>query len=172
MMKVGGWTNSLHSFVLWLPAVLASALSMEIPPRHRRAASLVVALAATIITCVRVKREPDFPVQPQLAAYHEAARIAARFPGAVWFPVHPLVTLYSDHRYYHDEDGMYTRIKAHQPLTPEHLARHLPPAMQMMAFRNNWNDWHIARGMLPPGSRSVDLGYWTLRGGVPDRPLP
>jgi hypothetical protein len=101
-----------------------------------------------------------------------AAEIAARHPGAIWFPMHPLVTLYSDHRYYHDEDGLYVRRMSHQPLSPAHAASQLPPAMQLIAQHNEWTDWGIARAMLPKNSRVIVIGHWTLHSGLVGEPTP
>ncbi|MDP3071285.1 MAG: hypothetical protein Q8N18_13425 [Opitutaceae bacterium] len=163
MMKVGGWTNSLHGFVLWLPPVLVSALAR--PTTRRALAPLGAAAAALALTAGRVLAEPEFTLRPQLAAYHEAEGIAAQFAGAVWFPMHPLVTLYSDRHYYHDEDGLYTRSKAGKPIPEAQAAAHLPAAMRAIAQRHDWTDWGIARRMLPPQSAETVIGHWTLRTG-------
>ncbi|MBL9188310.1 MAG: hypothetical protein JNK23_12565 [Opitutaceae bacterium] len=162
MMKVGGWTNSLHGFVLWLPPVLVAALTW---PRLSGIGSLAAAAAALALTAGRVLAEPEFALRPQLAACREAEVIADQFKGAVWFPMHPLVTLYSDRRYYHDEDGLYTRGKARRPVPAAQAAAHLPALMRAIAQRHDWTDWGIARSMLPPGSADTVIGHWTVRTG-------
>ncbi|MEI6466848.1 MAG: hypothetical protein WCQ89_19135, partial [Verrucomicrobiota bacterium] len=167
LLKVGGWTNSIHGFVLWLPPVLTGVLTARIAVTRSSLLCLAAAVAAAF-GLGRILQEPDFRLTPQVAAYHEAEQIAAQRRGAVWFPVHPLVTLYGDHRYYHDEDGFYVRMKAGKPVGPKQAADHLPPAMQAMAFRNDWNTWGIAHRMLPPNSRDTVIGHWTLRAGVPE----
>ena len=164
--KVGGWTNSIYSFVLWLPAVLTTFLAAHGSERRRQAAQLAAVIMATAIASGRVVKEPDFALRPQVAAYREAEQLAEHFPRAIWFPVHPLITLYSDHSYYHDEDGFYIRMKAHKRYTPDQVAQHLPSEMRVMAFRNGWNDWGIARRMLPPDPVQSNLGNWTLWSGT------
>jgi hypothetical protein len=44
--------------------------------------------------------------------------------------------------------------------------------MRMMAFRNDWSDWGIARRMLPAQAGELTVGNWTLRGGVGGQPAP
>jgi hypothetical protein len=166
MMKVGGWTNSLHGFVLWLPPVLTTLFSARWSPARFWSLGLAAGVIAAASACARIALEPDVRLRPQIAGYEEAAEIAAQYRNAIWFPVHPLVTLYSDHRYYHDEDGMYVHARARKPVTPEQAAQHLPPAMRAMAFRNDWTDWGIARRMLPPNSREIPIGRWLVYSGV------
>jgi hypothetical protein len=167
MLKVGGWTNSIHSFVLWLPPVVAGLVTFW-PRGARRYWQVSFALAALAVGGVlaRLILEPVLHVVPQTGAYHEAARLTAQYPRALWFPVHPLITLYSDRRYYHDEDGIYARLRSNHPVSAEHLASQLPPEMRAMAFRNNWNYWNIAQGMLPPKSHDVATEYWIVRSGA------
>jgi hypothetical protein len=162
LMKIGGWTNSIHSFVLWLPAVLTSFLAGGVPRPRRWFAALSAGGIAAALTAARIAKDPQLSLRPQVAAYEEARQMAAQFTGRIWFPVHPMVTLYSEHRYYHDEDGFYARLSAHKPTSPEQAAAQLPPALHLMAFRTDWSDWGIARRMLPPGSHSSTIGAWTL----------
>ncbi len=172
LMKLGGWTNSIHSFVLWLPPVLVALFTAPWPEARLKSLAAAGAFAAVAITAGRVLAEADLPFRPKVEDYAEAARIAARFPRAVWFPVHPLVTLYSDHRYYHDEDGLYVRLMGKNWPSNEHAAAQLPPAMRAMAFRSDWTDWGIARRMLPPGSPAIPSGNWIVHSGTGEAPKP
>lgn len=166
MLSLGGWSNSLHGFVLWLPPVLAGLLTAALPERNRSALLLGAALLAAGLASARVVAEPGLALRPETADYAMAAQIAARHPGAAWFPMHPLVTLYSDRRYYHDEDGLYVRRMSHHPVTPEHAVSQLPPAMQVIVQHTAWSHWGIARGMLPEHSRETIVGNWVIRGGL------
>jgi len=172
MLKVGGWTNSIHGLVLWLPPVLATLFAARLRPVRFWSLGLAAGVLAAGTACARILLEPDVQLWPQTAGYHEAAEIAAQYRNAIWFPVHPLVTLYSDHRYYHDEDGMYVHARARKPVTPEQAAQQLPPAMRAMAFRNDWTDWGIARRMLPPHSREIPIGHWVVYRGVSGEKKP
>jgi hypothetical protein len=171
-LKLGGWTNSIHGCVLWLPAVLATLPWTRLGERRRWVVLLAGALASTALGCSMLLREPTLALRPQIAEYLHAQLFAEQNRGALWFPLHPLITLYSDRRYYHDEDGIYVRMKAGKTLSPEHAASQLPPAMRMMAFRNDWNDWGIARQMLPANSSEEVVGNWTLRRGRAEKSPP
>jgi hypothetical protein len=162
LFKFGGRMNSMHSFVLWLPPVLTLVLTAPLPLARRAILRLGAALAVLAIGCGRVLATPRLQLRPQVAAYREAEQIAARFRSQVWFPFHPLVTLYSEGRYYHDEDGLYVRIRSQKPIPEDQIAAHLPPAMRVIALREGWSDWNIARRMLPPNARAVSMGEWQL----------
>lgn len=166
LMKLGGWTNSIHGFVLWLPAVLAVFFTAQANARRLWGACLAAAAIAAGVASGRVLHEPTLHLRPQVADHRQAAEFAVQHRGAIWFPGHPLVTLYSEGRYYHDEDGLYIRRSARQPLTERQAASHLPAALRVMAFRNDWAGWGIARRMLPPNSTEQAIGNWTLRSGV------
>lgn len=171
MLKVGGWTNSIHSFVLWLPPVLAGLVTWWSPGERRYwSVSLTLAVLAAGGAAARLIREPVLHVAPQTGAYREAERLTAKYPRALWFPVHPLITLYSDRRYYHDEDGIYARLKSNHPVSAEHLASQLPAEMRAMAFRNNWSYWKIAQQMLPPTAHHSTTEYWIVSSGATDTP--
>lgn len=166
----GGWTNSFYSFVLWLPPAAATLLTLSGNPRHQAVLVLGSAAAAAAILSFRLASLPAPSVLPQLEARQQAAMLAARNPGQVWFPLQPLVTLYSDGRYYHDEDGLWVRFLGRKPPGVAHLQGGLPPAMRMMAFSNDWNDWGYARTLLPPHTRTIVLKHWTVIEGVAGEP--
>ncbi len=170
LLKLGGRTNSLYSFPLWLPAVVTVLLTAIPAAGLRRWLPLAAALVAAVLACRRVIEAPRLPLRPQLAAYREAERFATQLRGRVWFPFHPLITLYGEQRYYHDEDGLFVRQTTRWKISPAQAAAHLPPAMQLIALRNGWSDWGVARGMLPPNARSTAVGDWTLWHGAADNP--
>jgi hypothetical protein len=172
MLSLGGWSNSIHSFVLWLPPVLVGLLTTFHSDRIRTGLQLVLALVSVAFASGRLLNEPVLPLRPLTADYRLAAQIAMRNPGGVWFPMHPLVTLYSDRRYYHDEDGLYVHRMAHKPVSPEQAVSQLPPAMHLMAFHSAWNTWGIARNMLPRNSREIPAGNWILVGGLVETAPP
>jgi len=98
--------------------------------------------------------------------------VAVRWRGQIWFPFHPLVTLYSEQRYDHDEDGLFVRQATHQRISPEQAAAHLPPALTVFAFRTGWSDWGVARSLLPPNARSSEIGGWTIWMSPAESPSP
>jgi hypothetical protein len=172
MLSLGGWTNSVHSFVLWLPPVLIALLAGKRSGPLRSSVPMLVALGTAALVSGRLLRTPDLPLRPKTDDYQLAAQIAIRHPQGVWFPLHPLVTLYSDRKYYHDEDGLFVRKMAGRPPSSAQLASQLPAAMQLIALNQNWNDWGIARRMLPANSRQTTVGNWVLREGLTAEPAP
>lgn len=162
LLKHGGWLNSVHSLALWLPPVLTILACRGASARADRWIPLAAALAAAVVTGGRIAAADRLFTRPAVAAYAEAEQLAAQFRGRIWFPFHPLVTLYSERRYYHDEDGLHVRRLSRVGTSPEQAAAHLPAALQVMAFHQDWSDWGVARAMLPPGARTVEIGHWKL----------
>jgi hypothetical protein len=170
LLSLGGWSNSLHSFVLWLPPVTVGLLTSHVSDGIRRIATVGAALLATALTTGRLLNEPTLPLRPLVDDHRLAAQIAKRHPGAAWFPMHPLITLYGDRRYYHDEDGLYVRRMSRQPLSADQAASQLPPAMHLIVQHNAWSHWGIARGMLPEHSGRNVVGNWTIHHGLSASP--
>jgi hypothetical protein len=170
LLKFGGRMNSIYSLELWLAPVLTVGLTAA-AAKARPLLPLAGAVAAALLACGRVLRADSLPMRPQIAAYGEAVSLARQYPGQIWFPFHPLVTLFTEGRYYHDEDGLYVRIRTRQTIPDTQAAAHLPPALHIVALRNGWSDWNIARRMLPPKSRGEVLGNWVVW-GAPALPSP
>lgn len=143
-LKIGGNINSLHSFWLWFPpllVVLATGPSLgRLGPKGVLAAALAAAAVASLWL-----QTSNLRVRPNLQAYREATYLAARLPGKIWFPSHPLVTLYSERRFYHDLDGIGERRLAGRPLSAEHFRAHTP------------RDWQASVTLLPVGWGLSDL---------------
>jgi hypothetical protein len=166
MLSLGGWTNSMHSFVLWLPPVLTTLLVSTDTGRFKPVLPITLALFAAAMASGRLLRAPLLPLHPLVGDYHLAAQIATRHQQGAWFPLNPLVTLYSDRRYYHDEDGLFVRQMAGKPPAPAQLVSQLPAAMGLIVLHEDWTDWGIARRMLPKNSRETKVGNWVLREGL------
>jgi hypothetical protein len=162
LFKSGGWLNSSHSLALWLPPVLATLFTSRWRAEAQSWLTLGGAFTVAAITCFRIVTTPSLPLRPQVGHYIDAERIAAKFKEQIWFPLHPLTTLYSDHRYYHDEDGFYVRRVSLKGIGPEQAAAHLPPKMRFIGFSTHWNDWGIAKSMLPANPTPTFIGSWVL----------
>lgn len=162
LAKIGGWLNSFHSLALWLPAALTLLLTSRWPQRAARMAPLAASVCAAAIACARILQAPRLTLRPATAHYRQATDLAARLPEQIWFPFHPVVTLYSDNRYYHDEDGFYVRQMARQPPSPRQVAAHVPRNLRVIAFHTAWNDWGIAKSMLPANAQATLVGPWAL----------
>lgn len=157
LFKTGGRMNSVYSFVLWLPIITTALLT-----RRPHFGVPLGTVATTLLVCCRLLWAIELPLQPQLHAYRDALRFAPLMRERVWFPLHPLITLYTERRYYHDEDGLYVRYLAKLPLTHQQLWSHLPPKMGTIAFPENLTTWGVARQLLPADAQKTQSGCWEL----------
>jgi hypothetical protein len=171
-MKFGGTLNSLQSFTYWLPPALLAGLAVV--RTHRRAAGLLAtaAFAAAAICGVRCARVDHLPLRPLTEHYREAAQLANVMRGEIWFPWNPLVTIYSENRFYHVEDGLCMRFLAGHALTLDHARQHLPANMCVIALPRGGTDWGIALRLAPPNAQVDPFGLWTLHSWPPPAGAP
>lgn len=161
LFKLGGWLNSLHSLAFWLPPTLVAACTAQRLLRQRWFLSVGAATAAFMMLG-RVALKDELVLRPELANYRTAEALAARYPQQIWFPTHPLITLYSEGRYYHDDDGLWVRIMSGHAASVEHVAAHLPAALRIVASRADWVDWGMARTIVPSPHHVTELENWRL----------
>lgn len=162
LLRLGGGLNSMHGFMLWLPPVLALLLHAG-PERRRAWFATALAALALVAGAARLQRAPLLPVVPQTDVIEQGTALAREFPGRIWFPLNPLISLYAEGRYYCDEDGIYTRNAAGRPATYAQLLPHLPPQWSAIALRYRRDAaWAISENMVPPNARSLDYGRWHL----------
>ena len=162
LMKIGGTINSLQGFTLWLPAALLVGLAAA---RGARRASWLLAggaLLAVAICSGRLARLPTLPWRPLVEHYRQAEYLAQTFRGEIWFPWNPLITVYSENRFDHGEDGLYVRFLAGHAITQDHARAHLPPRMCVIALPRGAADWGIALSLLPAGAQRTEFSLWTL----------
>ena len=161
-MKIGGTINSLQSFLYWLPPVLVVALATV--RAHRRVAwiRVGVALAVVSICAVRLARVRASTWRPLVEHYRQAEYLARSFPDEIWFPWNPLVTIYSENRFYHAEDGLYVRFLAGHAISRAHARANLPRHLCVIALQRGDTDWGIALNLLPKNARRAEFGLWTL----------
>ncbi len=162
LLQWGGRMNSMHSFWLWIAPALLAVLHSGFSDRSRGFAIFVGAAVTAALSCLFVAAAPTLPLRPQFAAYREAERLAESCPDQIWFPFHPLLTLFGDRRYYHDEDGLHVWQNASVKIPPARLAAGLPPKMRVIALHRYWTDWGIARAMIPPHARKVSTEHWNF----------
>ena len=132
------------------------------PESRRRWLHLIAAFSAASFAFGRVLDSPRLPLRPQLTHYREAERLALQRKGQIWFPMHPVVTLYTERSYYHDEDGWWVRRMTHKSILPEHASAHLPPKLNTIALQNNWSYAGVANGMLAPNAHAINFGHWIV----------
>jgi hypothetical protein len=124
--KIGGTSNSLNGFLyLLVPASLA--LVVWIQRWNLRVASIGLAVLAMVVSLQQLALSPRIAWQPLTQHLQEADELARQFPGEIYFPWNTLVTYFTDHRFYHAEDGIYTRHIAGFGSEATVLRRNLPP---------------------------------------------
>ncbi|HVU25129.1 MAG TPA: hypothetical protein VHE13_13465 [Opitutus sp.] len=155
LFKIGGDVNMLHWWFYLMPALVAAWLAVARPaPRAQ-------ALAVAIVLLARVPEFRSLPVQPQIAGLHHAERIARANPGRIWFPYNPLVTWFTDRRFYHVEDGIATRHLAGRGLREPTFRRHLPARLTAIVYPAGMAD-HFALQLLPEFSEARAAGAWII----------
>jgi hypothetical protein len=165
LLKIGGNVNSLDSFSLWFPPTLVVLVTGGAFAKLGRAGSLALAVSAAALASLWLQLTP-LRMRPNTQAYHEAMHLAARLPQKIWFPLHPLVTLYSDGRFYHDFDGLSERVQAGQRLTDEHYFAYMPPHRQVIAtlLPVGWGPADTAEARIPKDTPVNTFGNWRLDG--------
>jgi hypothetical protein len=170
LLKIGGTINSLQSLAYWLPPALVVALGAARRRRWQAWVSPGVALACLGICAGRLAGVHSW--RPLTEHYRQAEFLARSFPHQIWFPWNPLVTVYSEDRLYHAEDGLYVRFLAGHALTLAHARADLPPQMCVIALPRGGADWGIALSFLPPNARRAEFGLWTLYSWSAEVPAP
>jgi hypothetical protein len=163
--KIGGNVNSLYSFWLWFPPTLAVLATHEKMRHLGQKGILGLALIAASIASLWL-RWSNVRVIPNIQAYREATYLAVRMPQRIWFPMHPIVTLYSDGRFYHDLDGIRERAIGGIPMSDDHFFSHLPRTREATAtlLPVGWGLADISDGRLPPDLPVRTFGLWRIDG--------
>lgn len=172
--KIGGTANSLNGFLYLLP-VTALAFAVWLRSWRSQAVHALLAVVVAAIIIVQMSLSPTRPLQPLANHLRQAEFLAGQFPGQIYFPWYPLVTFFSEHRFYHAEDGLYSRYTAN--LEPSRLAafRDLPPHWSITAFLGPTETeigvgrgWGIVEHLQPPTAKKAQFGAWTLYSWPPN----
>jgi hypothetical protein len=172
LLKIGGTINNLQSFNLWLPPALVVLLAAAAEKIGSRALRLLGAGLVVLLGAWRLALLPVVPGWPSGQLYQEADTLARARPGQIWFPWHPLVTLFSEQQLYHVEDGMYVRFLSGRPLTFAEARAHLPPQMSAIALPLTSTNFGIALTLRPGNAQRADLGRWTVYSWPPPAGWP
>lgn len=151
---IGGNTNSLHGCVYLLPwlALMAARRSRWLP-----SALIILALALQIQPLLRTL--PELGTARQTLA--SAEKLAALAPAQIYFPWNPLITFYSERRFYHAEDGLLTRSLTGEKISREMLFSGLPPSFNFIAYRHHIRASYFD-GRLPASHTYYHFNGWTL----------
>jgi len=163
LFTYGGNINSLQGLCLWLPSGLTVSLAVLANQRLRPSRLILGATGIVILmTAVRIALLPETHWGLNRSRYRTATAIAAGAPGQVWFPWHPLVTIYSEQRRYADEDGLAVRALSGHAMPRVDLANHLPPHFAAIALPVGTPHWGIADELRPAGYVTAQLGEWRV----------
>lgn len=159
--KVGGTANSLYAWLFLLPTAAFTALRIFQVSIQRRTRLTTGAVVAAFVV-LQIHFTPRWPLSPNIEYLERADQIARASPGEVYFPWNPLVTFFSEGRFYHAEDGFYVRyLVGKAPSRPDAM-KNLPPAWSITAFRGADTGWGIVEQLHPPGTQRTVQGEWTL----------
>jgi hypothetical protein len=168
--KIGGATNSLNGVLYLLPlSAVAFVVGLRVLPWTRGCLALVT---LTILT-QQLRFAPLLPLRPVVTQLIEAEQLAKKFPDQIYFPWHPLVTYFSDHRFYHAEDGLYTRHVAAIDVDNSTARKNLPAQWSITAVPG-WRREGVYRHFQPAEAKFGFNGKWGIylwpRGDPTDRP--
>ena len=156
--KVGGSVNSLHPALYLLPG---AALGLAGWLAGKFSFASLVTAGVVVVLCI-VKAGPALGVlQPQTKAIKQGAYLAESLPGSIYMPWNPLLTYFTDHRFYHAEDGLGTRLAAGFVFTPASLRAHLPEKLSVVAYAREDPPGFIT-SLLPARARHDRFGEWEL----------
>lgn len=166
--SIGGNINSFHSAVYLLPAT-ALWLAGRQPGAKTWPWLAPVGLAAAL-TLQFVAQRP-LPMRPQLTGLRQGAALARQLPRQVYFPWNPLLTYFSDGRFYHVEDGLITRSLAGRPVPLAVVNAHLPSAMCVIAYHRYTVESYV-RSLIPANAKRDTFGEWILLSWPPPEAAP
>lgn len=163
-LKNGGNINSLHSFWLWFPPALIAVVTARPFARFGAAGCLALAILPVAVASLWLQTT-RLRLRPNVQAYVEAAELTQQLPHQVWFPMNPIVTLYSDRRLYHDYDGLL--VYAHCGYRPDdtQYAAWMPRHRKVVAtlLPVGWGPANTAEARLPADAVVRTFGTWQLQ---------
>ena len=101
----------------------------------------------------------------------QGAALARQLPGEIYFPWNPLLTYFSDGRFYHVEDGLITRSIAGRPVPLAVVNAHLPPAMCVVAY-HRYTIKSFVHSFVPADAQRNEFGEWILLSWLPTAAAP
>lgn len=151
---IGGNVNSLHGCVYMMPWLALAAA------RYRSWLTPVLITVALAIQYIPFSGKRFSPAASR-DSLAQAEKLAAACFGRIYFPWNPLITFYSEKKFYHSDDGILTRA-----LTGEIIDRHalysgLPPDFNWIAYPGGIRNIHL-ESLLPPTKAYYHFNGWTL----------
>ncbi len=168
-VKIGGSRNAIsytnYFLLLAVFTAWAEALRREDRTATRRRALAVIYLAA--LTAGQAAYAFFNYFYPPVKINHAAAAYAyaKAHPGGSYFPTLVLVHYFAEHKFYHDPCALMDRDIAGLPLTPAHLAAHMPDRVDLIAFPegNDFMGWLHRYDFTGPAADERLPGFWVYR---------
>lgn len=167
--KIGGSSNCLQGFSLWVPVAAVVGIGVAEQRFGRLVTWLTVIIGSGMLQVQGFGELPVRLTRPTMGVYDEAVSLARKLPGQIWFPCHPLVTLQSEGKLYHAEDGLYVRRVCQLPMPPDVLRAGLPPELRAIGTTNSGSSWGIAQEIIGPPAGRHEFSYWTVITARPRR---
>jgi len=168
--KLGGSANSLSGFLFLMP-VATIFVVRYLRPRIVASGPMLLALVVAG-TAAQLASEPSRNLVPAVAHLRRAQYLADQFRGQIYFPWNPMVTYFSDRRFYHVEDGLFVRLLAGHAQTPQTLQAGLPSPWLETARVGQDGGWGIIDQLQPRDAQRSQYGEWTLDLWPEPVPLP
>lgn len=159
LYKVGGSLNSIESLLLFLPPALVVFVTT-----FRQAKLLRTALAIAVfgVFIARALYTPTLDMKPKTGHIRQAEILTSQSREEIWFPWNPVISFYSDRKFYHAEDGIFVRFVAGEAITVQQARAYLPRKWNAMAILQGTSDWGLAEHLIPPNSKQQKIGVWTF----------
>lgn len=151
---VGGHINSLHGWVYMIPwlALAAARWRFWLSP-----ALITVALAVQYLPF----SGKSFSMSATQNSLSQAERLAKACPCQIYFPWNPLITFYSEKKFYHADDGLLTRALTGEVLGDRTLYGGLPASFNWIAYPADVRPSYL-ENMLPPTKAYYLFNGWIL----------
>ena len=170
IFKIGGTANSLNSFLYLLPTAALALVAMVRQCKSSMVAALLLPAGVATVVLVQIGLSPTRSLLPVTSHLRQADYLARQFPGQIYFPWHPLVTFFSEHRFYHVEDGLYTRYTAQLAPARAPALRDLPGRWSITVFPGPMTGWGVVAQLQPPDVQKSAFGGWTVYSWTPAAP--
>lgn len=151
---IGGTINSLHGCVYilpWLALVLA---------QHRFWLSPLLITIALTLQYIPFSHK-SFSLADTRDSLAQGKKLAEACPGQIYFPWNPLITFYSEKKFYHSDDGILTRALTGEMIDHNALYAGLPAHFNWIAYPGGVRNTHLET-LLPPTRAYYHFHGWTL----------
>lgn len=155
--SVGGSSNSLHGAVYLIPAA-SVAIAAGLPSKKPISLGAVLVM---ITLAFQFSMLRTFRFTPAVLPLQQGQVLAEELRHHIYFPWNPLLTYFSDGRFYHVEDGLTTRSAAGAAASRAQIFQHLPQHINAIAYHKFTYDGPIVQ-LIPAHAREDQFGEWVM----------